>query len=477
MTHRTARLPPGGTVATLSRGLVLWVVCTPIYIYAQNATPSMSAAQPLSQAEARLLELCGPEARHHSLEQLLAHISPCQNQPDWLAHLGERLNAQGKYAEAAEHLERALLLAPQHLGAAFAYAIALAGTGDTVSAVQLLAQTSTSPDLPESQRQQLQLAQQRMAGVQHLPTLGALGHGWHARPSVALRMGHDNNLLGAPRLGSLTLTLPGGDITLPLESNSQPQPGAYQRADLRLDATHLHDNGRRTDLALALQHRQTPALSAATTTQAEALAETQPTGAGPWSSASLANLHTQGGTRYHSTGLAAGWAWATPGCQPRLGAEWQDRQLSSNPVLSGRYTGFTLSWACNQAPALVSTSWEPQQWSIHLRAGQDNPTQTTRPGGAQRIAALRATARWPLWVAEAELAHTQDSTGYSPLLANNRVRHSTRGLLRLERQQPLHTWSPGLQAHWGIEVYSQHANLALFKVHSTSVYASLRKQW
>lgn len=464
MTHPPVRLAPGGTAASFTRGLLLVLVCTPAYIYAQPATPSHGA------------EICGPQAQQHTLEQLLANVHLCQSHPDWLVHLGQRLNTQGMYAEAAEHLERALLLDPNHLGAAFAYAVALAGIGDMASAVQLLAHTSNRTELPERDRQQLVQAQQRMANAQPLAAT-LLTQGWNLRPSMALRVGHDNNLLGAPRLGSLTLTLPGGDITLPLETSSQPRPGSYQRADMRLDATHLHPNGRRTDLALALQHRHTPALAAATTTQAEILAETLPTQTGHWASTSLSSLHTQGGTRYHSTGLAAGWAWSPPGCQPRIGAEWQDRQLTSNPILSGKYTGLTFSWGCNQSAPVGNTGWQPQQWSANLRLGQDKPTQATRPGGTQRTSALRVTARWPAWLAEAELAHTQDATGYSPLLANNSVRHSTRALLRLEHQHALGQWAPGLQAHVGVEVYGQRSNLALFKVNSASIYAGLRKQW
>jgi hypothetical protein len=107
----------------------------------------------------------------------------------------------------------------------------------------------------------------------------------------------------------------------------------------------------------------------------------------------------------------------------------------------------------------------------------DRPTQDSRPGGNQRSSALRATLRWPLWVAEAELLHTQDALGYSPLLGNNMTRHTTRGLLRVERYLPLQTWSPGLYGTVGVEMYAQQANLSLFKIHSTSVYAAVRRQW
>ena len=463
----TRPIPPrtGGKAATLRHGLVLLAAAyAPLYIYAQTPPPLL----PPSDA-------CGPQASQHTLEQLLANVAQCQHQPDWLTHLGERLNTQGQYAEAAEHLERALLLAPHHLGAAFAYAVALAGTGDFASAAQLLAQASTRANLPTNQRNQLLTTQQRMAQAQ---TTHPTSNHWYTQPSASLRWGHDSNLLGSPRISSLTLSLPDGDMTLPLENSSQPSPGSFLRTDLRLSATHSPNPTRNLNITLALQHRHTPTLTSATTTQTEAQIQTQPTGTpGGWASTSFVNLHTQGGTRYHSTALSGGWAWITPGCQPRLGIEWQQRQLASNPVLSGRYTGLNASWACNSQATLARPAWQPAQWGIYLRSGQDLPTHSSRPGGTQRTTAMRTTLHWPRWMAEAELIHTQDGAGYSPLLANNRVRHSTRALLRIEAWQPLPQWAPGLQAHWGLELDRQQSNLTLFSVTGSSVYAGLRKQW
>lgn len=475
MTRRTAQPSAAQAMAQAALVGMLWGLLAPGV--AQADTPPGTAAPPTQGQPG----ICGPQAQQHSLEQLLQNVPTCQLQPDWLAYLGQRLNEQGRYAEAADHLERALLLAPQHQGAAFAYAIALAGNGDLPSAVQLLAQLSTRSDVPEPQRRELLAAQVRMAEAP-LPLIGNAA-GWAQRHSAGLRVGYDNNLLGAPRLSTLTLTLPGGDATLPLDAASQPRPGSYQRVDVRLEASHTQTNSRRTDVALALQQRNSPSVPSANTTQTELLLDTQPgpkTEGGLWASLGLTNLHTQGGTRYHTTALATGWAWQPNArCQPRLGAEWQTRRLLNNQVLSGNYGGLVASWGCtlHASTNTPPPNWLPQSWHISARHGVDHPTQTTRPGGAQRSGALRATVRWPLWVAEAELLHTQDAEGYSPLLGNNLTRRTTRGLLRLERFIPLQHWSPGLYATVGVEMYGQQANLTLFKIHSTSVYAAVRKQW
>jgi hypothetical protein len=475
MTCRTAQ--PTAVLAVVQAALAGMLVT----LLAPHAAQADSQWREPDAPHASTAGVCGPQAQAHSLEQLLQNVPTCQRQPDWLAHLGQRMNEQGRYAEAADHLERALLLAPQHQGAAFAYAIALAGNGDLPSALQLLAQLSTRPDVPEPQRRELLAAQMRMAEAP-LPLVGN-AVGWAQRHSAGLRVGYDNNLLGAPRLSTLTLTLPGGDATLPLDAANQPRPGSYQRADVRMEATHTQTGGRRTDVALALQQRNSPSVPSANTTQTELLLDTQPgpkTEGGSWASLGLTNLHTQGGTRYHTSALAAGWAWQPNArCQPRLGAEWQTRRLLNNQVLSGNYGGLVASWGCNTGvnSSPTGADWQPQSWHLSARHGVDHPTQTSRPGGTQRSGALRATLRWPLWVAEAELLHTQDAAGYSPLLGNNLTRHTTRGLLRLERFIPLQQWSPGLYATLGVEMYRQQANLALFKIHSTSVYAAVRKQW
>ena len=445
------------------------------------ATPPNPAAQtPTHTAAPSPITACGPGAQGQNIDHLLQQVPTCQHQPDWLTHLGQRLNEQGRYPEAADHLERALLLAPQHAGAALAYAIALAGVGDLPSALALLAQLTRRPDLPATDRQALLAAQTHMAEAP-LPQIGGSPTGWMQRHSAGLRVGYDNNLLGAPRLSDLTLTLPGGDTTLPLDVASQPRPGSYQRADVRLEATHTQTNGRRTEVALGLQHRHSPALPSTDTTQPEWALDTQPAPhtSGTWVNLGQSRLHTQGGTRYHTSGLAAGWAWGTTGtCQPRLGVEWQSRELASNPVLSGRYQGAMASWGCQLAhPTTSHSTWLPSSWHLSARWGTDHPQQTARPGGKQRTSTVRATLRWPLWVAEAELQHNQDATGYSPLLANNRTRHTTRGLLRVERIVPLQSVSPGLYGTLGVELYGQQANLALFKIHSTSIYVAVRKQW
>lgn len=432
-----------------------------------------------AQADAEYLPQlpCDALARQDaSPEQLLPHLQRCQRSSTYLAHLGHQLNRQQRYPEAAEHLERAILFDPDATAAQMDYAIALAGSGDTLSALQLIAALLARTDLPPGQRSALQATRAHWAQAADTRLQ-------QTRLQVGLRWGWDNNLLGAPNLSSLTLTFPTEAIQLPLDESNRPRPGSYQRADLRLDHTLVQSGGTRWDIGLALLQRHSAAVPEAGSRQLEAQLE-RSQGA-HYLAASGAWLNTEGGTRYRSLGAGAGLQWpqaAAEGraCQGRLGLEAQERALRSNPLLSGRYLGLVAQWQCTGLPggAPSATPYAPQ-WRVQLRTGRDQPRQPQRPGGAQHETSLRTTLSLPqgsagAWLLDAELSHTRDATGYSPLLERGARRRQSRATLRLEYQ---HTWRPGLQWLAGLEAVAQPSNLPLFSLHSSGVYLGLRGSW
>ncbi len=465
----------------------------PAFVVPKASPPGVAAA---------VDAVCVPVPAGTRADTLIPHVATCQRVPEWLAQLGAILNKEGRYDEAAEHLERSLMLEPDQLQAGLDYAVAMAGMGDLLSATQLLGQWLGRPDLPESLRASLARAQQRYA------TAGRAGTGWQWRRHAGLRMGHDSNLAGAPGITSLTLTLPTGNITLPVEETSLPRPGAYTRADMRMDLARQWADGQRVEIAAALLGRSSPTVSETSTTQAELAGEySRPVGAFGvaqdstlvhlYNSAAVASLHTRGGTRYTSLHLATGLQMqpryvptngqssaALPGlsiCSTRLGAEAQLRNLYSNPVLSGRYLGAALLWSCNVQPQQMladSTGMALSQWQIGLRAGVDAPTDATRPGGRQQQYSLRAAAHLgPRWYVDAELGHNRDATPYSPILDNGRVRNTTRVSMRAEYQHPLPSLAPGAVAILGFEGFRQTANLPLFAIRSRGPYIAIRGQW
>ena len=83
-------------------------------------------------------------------------------------------------------------------------AIALAGSGDALSALQLVAALLARRDLPPEQRASLMQARARWAS-------GAQRAYASTSAQAGLRWGFENNLLGAPRLGSPWPTRPRGE--------------------------------------------------------------------------------------------------------------------------------------------------------------------------------------------------------------------------------------------------------------------------
>lgn len=456
-----------------------------------------SLAAPLGLAIALALAAFAPAAAAHdfacdstdmlmqSADAMRLALPRCQKNATYLARMGHLYLQEQRYAEAADHLERALLFQPEDTAAQLDYALALAGSGDLTSALNLMLALQQRPDLPEPLRRSLRLATREWTGAN-----GEAAQPMQAtRIGAGLRLGYDSNLLGAPQLRSITLTLPGESITLPIDGSSQPRPGGYARADMRLDHTRLLEGRRRWDLQAAILQRSSPRVNDANSTQAElqlehARSPASPGHIGYYASGALAVLRTHAGTRYASQGVATGLQWAVAhaggeradsgarfSCTGRLGLEWQNRALHSNPVLSGRYSGVSAHWGCSVPAGL--------QWQLALRGGRDQPRQASRPGGAQDQFSLRAYARGAVggsgaWVLDTEASHSQDASGYSPLLDNGRRRRISRLSLRAEYQQQL---APGLVGLVGIESVSQHASLPLFSLRSQGAYLGLRAAW
>ena len=423
-----------------------------------------------------------PEASFDAkLEALLEHLPDCQNNPRYLAKIGHLLNEQGRYQEALEHLERSLLFDPDRPDTQLDYAIALAGTGDTLSARQLIDGILRQPQLSPAVRSTLIEARQRLMRNDETPAaLTALT----LKLNANLRQGHDSNLLGTTHIKSLTLTLPDQTIVLPLADSNAPRAGSYTRADARLELGRNRPDGSRWELSTSVMRRDSPAAPEANTRQTELVLDHSPPPNQPWGpyfSAFQVNLNTDGGTRYTSRGLTAGLqlpAAATPlspACTAQAGLEWQNRDFVSAPVLSGIYTGISALWTCASAAG--------GQWQFSTRIGQDRPQDPSRPGGEQTLASLRSVSIWSAAtlinlpgaiVLDLDINHARDTTGYSPLLDNAAVRTTSRITTRLEYQRPL---SEHLRLTVGGEWTYQHANLPLFRVQGWGPYITLQAQW
>ena len=423
-----------------------------------------------------------------TLQRMLAAVPVCQKDANFLAALGQLLNSQGRYLEAADHLERALMLDPALKDAQLSYAIALTGSGDVLSAAALLDNLLADPALPAHLRPLIAQQKATLAGVAAV----AGSSGWQSRFTLATRVGYDSNLLGSPNLSSLALTLSGQTLVLPLDQSFLARGGRYARADAQLDLHRTAPDGARWNAVADLRSRYSPKVQEAGSTQIDLLLERShitPSSAGSYFNVNASELDAQAGTHYLASGVAGGWGRAWPsagaaGCQTRLGAEWQSRQYLDNPVLSGRYTGLSAFWSCEQPSGM--------QWLLGLKAGQDAAQDAARPGGDQRQSSLRVAAFLPLAnlvsatapalsglrrggvLLDLQQSQQTDSRGYSSIIDSGRTRTISRRAARLEYQYPI---SPAAQWVLGAEWVAQASSLELFRLDSRGGYTGLRVSW
>lgn len=461
---------------------------------AQSASPDAPAAWP-----AQCQQLLENATTDKDLQPWIEQVPACQNHPHWLASLGHLLNAQGRYKDAADHLERALMLDPELIDAQIDYAIALAGAGDPVSARGLLDNVLAMSTLPEHLRQPLR---QQMASLANARTAQPAS-AWQTRFQLGASVGRDSNLLGAPNLTGLPLTFDGNVLILPLESGYLAQAGDYYRTEAQLHARRREPGQAQWDLQASAYQRASPGVDQAAADQYELMVErnTIDTPAdlpahtpsfGNYARAHLANLHTRVSGRYKVQALAAGlghWvSWGPQGqsCQARAGGEWQTRNFLDNTVLSGEYKGLTVHWSCLPAQ---NPATSVQHWQAALRLGQDNPQDANRVGGAQSQLALQM--QWVLpasqllqgaagqWQLDSEWSHARDSQGYSAWLENGDRRKMSKTIARIEYQRFLRfsNAGPAWQLKAGFEYLRNHSNLPLFALRSSGPYVGFRVHW
>jgi hypothetical protein len=407
-----------------------------------------------------------------ALDRLIGDLPQCQREPEYLAALGNILNQRGRYAEAGDHLERALMLAPDLKGARLDYAISLAGIGEVESARLLLDDLLADPGLPTHLKPALERQRRNWASTTD----------WQTRVLVSGRLGHDSNLLGSPDLSALTLTFPDQSVVLPLDESARAKAGSYARLDLQFEARKLTLWGGQFESFLGLRSRTSGAVSDADSQQADAVVDYSSyrrsnNGGGYYTGASASVLRSGSGIRYNAYGLAAGIGssgWVA-GCEARIGLEIQERKYLNNDLLSGRYSGIASSLSCDRRGI---------QWLASAKAGIDRASHADRAGGDQAQYALRGAvvfssvgpgrfAKGRLWL-DVELNRSRDSSGYSPLLESGRLRVIERASTRIEYQYPL---SNSLQWVAGAERVLQHSSLALFANRSWGPYLAVRGAW
>ena len=407
-----------------------------------------------------------PDAVPASAEGLISlqKLTPqCHKNAAYLYLLGRVLNQLGRYAEAIDPLEGALLYRPEHWASQLEYAIALEGAGDHSSALSLLQSLLRDPAVDRTAQLQIARLLQRQAPQQ--PTRSLV--------SYSLATGFDDNLLGSTHHTQLELTTPMGLLPVELGPDQAPHPGAFVRAEVRYEGLlplGVSNSGARWRYSLDASYRASPGYSLANQSQLGALLErSNPDQLGLYLVLQRQTWQRASSTTLKQTQVSLGYDFGSgfaANCQQRLGLELLRLAYPTSPVLNGLYSGILGQVHC--------PGWGLQ---LQLRAGQDQPADDGRPGGVQQLVSLRASKLVQLDAAalalEWHVTHQLDQSGYSLLLDNNAPRHITRMAYRLE-----YRWkAANLRPFIGFEWLDQHANLALFETKNRVLTLGFRSNW
>lgn len=457
-----------------------------------NACNVQSSQQVFGQVSAQLpREAKGNYTDNVLLPHLQASLPACQNNVEWLVLAGQALMAAQQHLLASDYLERAIMLAPENQGAKLDYALALAGSEQPDAALSLLSGLQKEPDMPQHLRAsiqalfaKLQAAESKAAQAAQKDTQRA-SHKFYA----GLKAGRDSNLLGAPNLSELSLNFSGIPFNLPLDSSYLSQAGNYTRADLGWNYVAPTEGGHMWQAWAQARDRSSPASADAMLRQGSVGAEFKSSPlasktlngnsslqAGLFALAQGIALQGGSGVRYNAQTLSmgvhsnfsAGNGSGNTKCEAKLGPEWQQRDLISNPLLSGRYAGVAFQWVCQPSADTVLLA--------ALSSGRDTPNDPARAGGQQNETGARIMAKQGPVQMELEADYKRDSTVYSVLLSE-RPRKIARVGGRLEWQGELKVEGSSYQVQAGYQWSLQKSNLQLFRQQNHGPYVGISKAW
>lgn len=392
------------------------------------------------------------------LRQLDAHAEACLQNSAWYSLRGALLLSLGQPAEAAESLERALLLAPDNAAASLDYADALAALGDVVTARELASRLLERPDTPPAARRYLE---------------GRL-HAWPEEPSpwqkqleIGALLGWESNLNGGPAADAVLLTASSGSVLLPLDASQRPREGVASLFDIKGRAQRALGGDWQLMLGGQARLRDTAATrNDYLVSQFDAtLLRERPEGDLILQLGRL-DQRLDRSPLLSENRFAAVYQWSATPCRPRLGLDAQQRDYPGAAVLNGLQLGLRAGLSCSGADWLIDGG---------LRLATDRPQQQDRPGGRQlwRELSLSAVRQFQRQSVKAEMSVVQvdDADGYNPLLQFNATRHLRRNALRLELERPL---VPHWHATASVEYFAQHSNVDLFELDNLGAYLGLR---
>lgn len=447
---------------------------------------------------------CGSRFRFHRfsgllLAALLAAAPVRAQSPEALERYRQGIEAlqAGRADEARHRFAEAVAFDADFAGAWLDLAVATARAGDAVQAEEFLdvleSRFELPPPIAETVAELRRRLDEMQARTRHATDQAA---GWQWQHTLQAGGGYDSNANAGLALGSLTLTLPGGHVVLPVDEDYRPRSDVYTlfaagtaaerplgQGLLGVNASVRWRRNRVEHDFDTLEWRAGVAFLSAAPLPGEGLYGVLP---GPWRvSASAQQLRLGGDTLQESAVVALEHAWPRGACRPLGSAELE---LRTHPVarsLDATYFWLGVLLRCPGLPMPHARELQAQLRVGHAFARHDEG-ELSRPGGDSRQAEFALLHEWT-WPRASGGEHrlqgrlqwerVLDTSGYNPLLADNAVREVTRTAVGLAWYVPVFGLGEPWQAVFDVQRFRQRSNLEVFGLSGHLLQFSLRRSW
>lgn len=416
-----------------------------------HACPALDEFYPGSDPNWQELEL-----------QLRGILNECLESSEYFALLGAAQLNSGRVDEAAESLERALLLDPDNGAAQIDYAQTLYESGQIFSALDLNRQLLANEDLPPNLE----------------PLLRSREANWTAQTrqlelQLDLLAGYDNNLNGAPTPDQITLTLSGESVILPLNPDFRAVSGPY---------INLRAGSRYRELAPEHQTNWTNQLQGRFSEDSDSdllqldsqYSFIKPGMQRSWQlDAGVSNLFFGGDALYTAVqGRARYQARTQAHCRPYYGLAIQQQLFHSQSNLNALESKASAGLNCP-----IGSAARAQSITAEVSGIMNKASNSGRPGGDR--GGWQARVEWqypsPVGLFLAQLNHTSisDRDGYSPLLAGGAERWLERSYVLLQYRRPLRVFGRNTTLMTNFYHQEQRSNIELFRTVDTTFEVGL----
>ena len=370
--------------------------------------------------------------------------------PQELVAIAVTFNIQTRYQEAADLLERALLLSPEIRGGLDEYQKAITG---------------------------IQRKSKNKGLNNNIAPL--MERRWAVNKEAYAKVGVSDNLNRAPTNSVIPLTISGQSLNVMLADDERPKPGQTIELGVSLEASSRLNS--KTELMVSAdilqrQSTQTGFTNYQWGTFAATWVETLAKGRRViWGVTADLLKYDEQRPFYVLQGMVRYGLPLWQDCAQYMGVDVQHQGQQKNKALDGQYLGGVLAFNCHK---------NNKVYAVQLSLGRDWASNQ-RLGGDQTKARLQMNHTWNVeeFFQGGELSTTlnyyrqQDKKGYTTVLHNGRKREVKRIDVSIEYAWPLQIVGESWQGFVNTQWIRQRSNLLLFETTAQEAWVGIKKSW